>query len=135
VGAVVVCLLGQAAAFTHLALVRHATCPEHEDALVHGTDAAATTGPPGPVELPAGATATGYLAVPLPTGGEGHDDDHCVVAAFRRSNLATPAPEAGQGLPTSDELLSPPAQARHGRPGPVPLLRLAPKISPPFARA
>ena len=55
-GTAVVCLLGQATAFAHLALVRHATCPEHDDALVHAPRDAGAAVAQAPEELdPAGA--------------------------------------------------------------------------------
>lgn len=119
-----ICLLGQAASFAHLALVRHASCPEH-DALVHtpsgqpSDDVAALPGP--------GASRIGGL----PADGDSHDDDHCLVAGFRRRDLAGlasdpigPAPEIQpQALIAGDRgaLL----------PAPIPLLSLAPKSSPP----
>ena len=52
------------------------------------------------------------------------------MAAFRRSDLAAPDSDAGQALSAAD-LPPPPAQAPAVRPGQVPLLRLAPKSSPP----
>lgn len=133
-GTAVVCLLGQATAFAHLALVRHATCPEHEDALVH---ASATAGNVGNVEwtdaakAPADLTPGRRVVAPPPGTGDGHEDDHCLMAAFRRSDLAAPDRDAGHALPAAD-LPPPPAQALAVRPGQVPLLRLAPKSSPPL---
>ena len=131
-GTAVVCLLGQATAFAHLALVRHATCPEHEDALVHapsGTAAGHGRQAQAPIDLLAGRR----LTAPPPGEGDGHDDDHCLMAAFRRSSLAAPDGDAGQMLPAAANLVPPPAQVLASRPGPVPLLLLAPKSSPPLA--
>jgi hypothetical protein len=126
-GTAVVCLLGQASAFAHLALVRHATCPEHEDALVH---AGAATGSADAAKAPADLTPGRRVVAPPPGTGDGHEDDHCLMAAFRRSDLVGPDGDAGQALPAAD-LPAPPAQAPAVRAGPVPLLRLAPKSSPP----
>ena len=126
----VACLLGQGSAFAHLVLVQHATCVQH-DALVHadsgGADAAASgrqddrrrlTVRPGPV-------AAGFPAE------AGHDDDHCLVASFRRREALAPAPTgvtlavlaAGGGA-------APAARAERQLPV-VPLLMVAPKSSPP----
>jgi hypothetical protein len=127
-----VCLLGQAGAFAHLALVGHATCPEHDDALVHASGAASPNAkqtPAAPADLAPGRR----LIAPPPGTGDGHDDDHCLMAAFRRSDLAGPDGGAGRALPAAADLAPPPAQAPAHRPGPVPLLRLAPKSSPPLA--
>ena len=55
------------------------------------------------------------------------------MAAFRRGSLAAPDREAGQALPAPADPVALPAQARTSRPGPVPLLLLAPKSSPPPA--
>jgi hypothetical protein len=128
-GTAFVCLLGQASAFAHLALVRHTTCPEHEDALVHtgggNVDASAA-------QTRAGLTPARRVVAPPPGAADGHEDDHCLMAAFRRSDLAGPEHDGGQVLPTAAELHPPPAQAPARRPGPVPLLLLAPKSSPPL---
>jgi hypothetical protein len=128
-GTAVVCLLGQASAFAHLALVRHATCLEHEDALVHtgggnvGSSAA---------QAPADLTPGRRVVAPPPGAADGHEDDHCLMAAFRRSDLAGPDRDHGQALPAAADLAPPPAQAPPRRPGPVPLLLLSPKSSPPL---
>jgi hypothetical protein len=126
-GTAIVCLLGQATAFAHLALVRHATCPEHEDALVHASVAA---GSADAAKAPAEPTPGRRVVAPPPGTADGHEDDHCLMAAFRRSDLAAPDREADQALPAAD-LPPPPAHAMAVRPGQVPLLRLAPKNSPP----
>jgi hypothetical protein len=130
-GTAVVCLLGQATAFAHLALVRHATCPEHDDALVHAPrDAGAVA--QAREEL-RGSLLGRRVSAPPPGQGDDHDEDHCLMAAFRRGSLAAPDREAGQALPAPADPVALPAQARTSHPGPVPLLLLAPKSSPPPA--
>jgi hypothetical protein len=125
-GTAVVCLLGQAGAFAHLALVRHATCPEHEDALVHTGATAAT-------QATADLTPGRRLVAPPAGATDGHEDDHCLMAAFRRSDLVGPDRDAGQALLAAADLGPAPAQAPPLRAWPVPLLLFAPKSSPPVA--
>jgi hypothetical protein len=127
-GTAIVCLLGQASAFAHLALVQHATCPEHDDALVHA-GATQVDAARAPADLVAGRR----VVAPAPATGSEHEDDHCLMVAFRRGDLAAPDREAGPALAAGADRLSPPAQAQASRPGPVPLLLLAPKSSPPVA--
>jgi hypothetical protein len=131
-GTAVVCLLGQATAFAHLALVRHATCPEHgrrPGARPRDARAAVAQAP----EALTGSLPGRRVSAPPPGQGDDHDEDHCLMAAFRRGSLAAPDREAGQALPAPADPVLLPAQARTSRPGPVPLLLLAPKSSPPPA--
>ena len=127
VGALI-CLLAQGAGFAHLALVRHATCAEH-DALVHApvTDTAllAALGMTGP---PASAAALAGTARGVPA----HEDDHCLVAGLRRRDLL-PVLDEGPTLLASPLPCRCPVAGAEARKGPVPLLHLAPKSSPPGA--
>jgi hypothetical protein len=120
-----ICLLGQAAAFAHLALVRHASCPQHADALVHAPAGAAR-----PADLPRSLPLRAGSG--LPAGGD-HGDDHCLLAAFRRTGLSGPVPERGLVLAPARSLTACRVVEQPDRPAPVALLRLAPKSSPPIA--
>jgi hypothetical protein len=121
------CLVAQVGGAAHLALVSHVRCFEH-DALVHaGTDQAHEAAS-AIQNLPAGQMASG-----VPTDAVAHADDHCAVVALRRreeclapahdGQLAAPARPSTESAPQAcqDEVLV----------GPVALLRLAPKASPP----
>jgi hypothetical protein len=116
------CLAAQALGLAHLALVRHATCLEHAE-FVHAPEITARA-----VAQPAADPIT---EVDAQLALEGHEDDHCLVAASRRRDLAALDASAGQTWTT----VAPPA-LRHvieteAPAPPVPLLALAPKSSPP----
>jgi hypothetical protein len=115
------CLATHLAGIVHVLVVRHATCPGHGEMIHGGAPAAAQTPPP------AEKVARGVL----PESAE-EVDDHCLMMATRRREMATLAP-APQGL------VEAPAVARlEALPVPTSfpartLLLLAPKTSPPSA--
>jgi hypothetical protein len=113
------CLLAQLSGLVHLALVRHATCLEH-DTLVH---AEATTESGGNRTTP-----TADRLVP----GASHADDHCLAAGWRRRDLAAARSAVGLTLSAPAGPALPLDQRRALPPPPVALLRFAPKSSPPF---
>jgi hypothetical protein len=117
----IACLLGQGAGLAHLVLVRHATCVEH-DALVHTSN-----GTPALARPRAGAAGPVVASVPAEAS---HEDDHCLVAGCRR-DLADPRAHAVGAVVVGFADPSPPASRPSPPPSPVPLLRLAPKSSPP----
>jgi hypothetical protein len=124
------CLLAQLLGLVHLALVRHATCLEH-DALVHAEQASQARLAGGPrQDSPARPSATDS-AEGLAPDSAGHADDHCLAAGCRRLDLANLRFDWFLA-PTDTQALGP-ARAGIEPPAPVALLRLAPKSSPPSA--
>src|SRR3954447_6341457 len=115
------CLATHLAGIVHVLVVRHATCPGHGEMIHGGAPTAAQTPPP------AEKAARGVL----PEAAE-EADEHCLMLATRRREMATLTP-APQGL------VETPAVARlEALPVPTSfpvrtLLLLAPKTSPPFA--
>jgi hypothetical protein len=108
------CLAAQAVGLLHVLVVRHATCPSHGE-LVHGAAVATSRAPDDTVQAPAA----------------GEDvDDHCLVLANRRRDLAllTPVLEALPAPEVHPRALPPVTAAALVA---LPLLRLAPKTSPP----
>lgn len=108
----------QVAPLVHLALVRHATCPEHGELIELG--AGAVHGAPAPE----GSVSRS------PAAGEDHEHDHCLLACQPRQDAARVVALAGS-LPAT-ERSAPGVQPASAAPG-VPLLRVAPKQSPPAA--
>ena len=115
----VVCLWGYLFGFAHMAVVQHVSCPEHGE-LVHAGGGRAT--PAQPVAL-GGSQIFGV-------GEEHPTDDHCLAAGLssekvRGTLIAALAPHPptdgqpalGTGLPARG----------------MPVLRWAPKTSPPAA--
>ena len=118
------CLLAQLSGAAHLALVSHVRCLEH-DALVHAdpSHGAAVAGQ----LVRRGAEAEG-----VPTDLAQHADDHCFVAGLRRREPWAVARLRVRAVEPAVQV-APQAWLRlHETPAPpVPLLRLAPKASPP----
>jgi hypothetical protein len=116
------CGVAQLSVFAHLALVRHATCPEHGD-LVH-------------VEGDAPAALHHHDAAPDAnaslTGVESeHVHDHCAVGMPARERMIALAPWTGTTLP-GHRVAARPRAPPHGRDvAVIAALRLAPKNSPP----
>jgi hypothetical protein len=126
------CLMAQLLSLVHLALVRHATCVEH-DALVHtepASDTARLAGSPRQ-DSSARPSATDLVA-PLALDSAGHADDHCLAVGCRRFYLT--AGPADWSLAPASACAHSPAPAGIAPPAPVALLRLAPKSSPPSPR-
>jgi hypothetical protein len=122
------CLAAQVLGFAHLALVRHTTCLEHAE-IVHAP--AATPAQAAAARARAGLTVRGD---PGEAEGEGHDDDHCLIVASRRRDLASLGSHALTAIDEQPDAVAP-VRAVHEEPAPpVPLLFLAPKSSPPSAR-
>jgi hypothetical protein len=119
------CLAGQVLGFAHLALVRHATCLAHDE-VVHAPAASAATAAHERAESARGRAD----AYPI-EDGDGHEDDHCLVVASRRRELAPLDSAASAAIVAAPA----PVASLHGvsqEPAPpVPLLFLAPKSSPP----
>jgi hypothetical protein len=115
-------------AFAHLVLVRHATCIEHQE-MVH-----ASTPSPADAALQA-RRAELAAAEAAPVEDRGHGDDHCLVVASRRRELATQDGGAWQAAPLAGLTAALGAPPTSDQPPPVPLLHLAPKSSPPAPRA
>jgi hypothetical protein len=117
-GLVAACLVGQLSAFIHLGLVRHAVCAEH-GASTHATEAIA------PVSREA-APGSGVQRR-APEAGPGHG--HCMVAAHQRERALSPGDTS---VVPSLQAAGRRARAERSHPdAPIPLLRLAPKSSPP----
>jgi hypothetical protein len=120
------CLLAQISGAAHLALVSHVRCFEH-DALVHA-DAGH-----GPGAQQGWTTAAkGKRAESVPSDVAQHADDHCFVVGLRRREYlaaAPPGPRAADPALNIDAVLW--LAHRDVLAAPVPLLRLAPKASPP----
>jgi hypothetical protein len=120
------CLAAQLFGFAHLVLVRHATCLEHAE-MVHA-----------PAATPAQAAAARERAAGPGVRGDlgslesaGHEDDHCLVVASRRRDLAALGTDTASAVERpSDVSLVLPRVGEQPAP-PVPLLSLAPKSSPP----
>jgi hypothetical protein len=118
------CLFAQVGGAAHLALVSHVRCFEH-DALVHaGSDKHDRVTAAAPAELAVSS---------VPTDGAAHADDHCAVLVLRRREDGLAAPRAvALAAPAPTETAStPPPRHDEILVGPVALLRLAPKASPP----
>ena len=120
-----VCLLAQLGGFVHLVLVRHETCLEHAS-MGHGETAAPAR---------AAARTAPLRARLLGQPAAQHADDHCLLLALRkRDGLDGPLALAG-ALPDPRSTPTLSALTAHQGPPPVPLLRLAPKASPPASAA
>lgn len=119
------CLVGQLSVSAHLALVRHATCPEHGEAIHSGK----TLAPVAAGE--SGAGPSDYPSVGALTGGASrHDHEHCVIATLRRERAVFQRQQLGVlGAAPSE------SQGSHhlpdAPPSPVALFLIAPKGSPP----
>jgi hypothetical protein len=116
-----VCLAAQAMGIVHLAVVRHATCPEHGE-ITHAAEP-----PVSPAEAtPAFDTAPGLKAVTLDATADSHD--HCLACAVRKEAAAyrvlRPLPAVAELAPSLPVTGEAPGGART-------LYRLAPKTSPP----
>lgn len=109
-------LAAQLSSFSHQLLVKHITCAEHGE-LIHAgeTDAA-------PVADANSVTSTAQVA--------GHGHEHCDVFLARREQLAV-VPPAVVVLAAAPLALPLPVFTRTVHSVSVPLLRLAPKSSPP----
>jgi hypothetical protein len=118
--AALACLVGQGSSLAHLILIRHTTCAEH-DALVHTSAPAA-----GGQVAPRGAAASA-----VPAEEAAHEDEHCLVASCRRIDLADQAVALAAPATLSYAEASSAVWRRPPPASPVPLLRLAPKSSPP----
>jgi hypothetical protein len=116
------CLATHLAGIVHVLVVRHATCPSHGE-MVHGAAPVASH------VVPVGEDVTAKGVLPE---AEEEGDDHCLFVATRRRELAGLAPSTAMvvrafGTAAVDTL---PALAVVA---PRPILRLAPKTSPPCA--
>ena len=120
------CLLAQISGAAHLALVSHVRCFEH-DALVH-----ADAGHGSRAVSQAALVLKGTQAQSVPSDVAQHADDHCFVVGLRRREHWAPATArtraAEPALKTAAVLWF---AFRDVLAPPVPLLRLAPKASPP----
>jgi hypothetical protein len=121
---VALCLLVQAAGAVHFGLVPHAICADHGelvDVVVHSAvqvDPDEGAGQRTGLHLPVRATLSGA-------------DGHCELAQLVRQLMPTAAaPIAIRGAGFSERLLEPRAIWHR-----LPLLRLAPKQSPPVRSA
>ena len=113
-----VALVAQLVGFAHLAAVRHVRCAEHGELIeLHGDDVATL------------ARTTGDA---LGAAGEGHGHDHCLLGPVRRDGAALAVPEAARVARAEVDVARarPPVDVARL---PIPLLRLAPKSSPPRA--
>ena len=118
-------LVGQMAGFAHLVAVQHARCPDHGELI----DVA---GPPAAQLIKSGIggkpTSAGLTA--RDRGERGHKHEHCTVALKRRERSA-------RAEPTHFAATAPSLVALHDHAAyelahlALPLLRLAPKTSPP----
>lgn len=116
-----VCLLGYLAGFLHLALVRHATCPVHDE-IIHVGAAEAVT-----------SEVTGTAGVSPVVVEPGHSDDHCLVVATTRRQAApsgAAAPLLGAASCTAAGFVALHLIVAD----PIARLLVAPKNSPPIAR-
>jgi hypothetical protein len=115
------CLTAHLVGVVHVLVVRHATCPDHGE-VVHGEAPALVEAPP-----PLGPTARAAAREEAEEA-----DEHCLLMATRRRELAGLAPAATPALsaPLVTRLDSPPAVVTAT---PHAILRLAPKTSPPAA--
>lgn len=118
-----VCFAAQLLGFAHLLLVRHSTCAEHNEVVHVGPQTGArATSPPA---------ARPSRVQQLPAGADSHGDSHCLLAISRRRDQALPAPDSIL-LPEAPPVANAPRTFVHLTAVPaVPLLRLAPKNSPP----
>jgi hypothetical protein len=112
-------LVTQLSSFTHLLLVRHATCLAHGELI--DLDAS---------EVARAPAAEGQAWVAVPATFADHGDQHCAVSTSRREKLGlSPAVRpvlSSSGVPPS---MAAPEAAPFVKS--VALLRLAPKSSPP----
>jgi len=119
-----VTLAAQISSVAHMALVRHAICPEHGE-LIHPDELGGSAGAPRALAKP---DATAIQSAPqLPTV---HGHDHCLLASYRRQRIIPAAGTVALVAPTpmvGDSCLV----ADAPRPALVALYRLAPKNSPP----
>jgi hypothetical protein len=127
--AAVACLLVYGVNFAHLALVRHAPCVAHDEVVHAAADAAA--GPAGArrpdEEAPPGTATTAVAAASIP----GHGEEHCLALASRRREHAALSPAQADGGPAPGATPLPRPAPREAAAAPIPLVRLAPKTSPP----
>ncbi len=118
-----VCLAAYLLGFAHMALVRHATCPEHDEIIHQAT--------PRTVSPGADSSLESRLDVADPDDRD--NDDHCLAVAVQRRNSIPSR--------TNATMPSPPPVARdqlsHRRDAAlrrsVAVIRIAPKNSPPCA--
>jgi hypothetical protein len=112
------CLATHLVGVLHVLVVRHATCPGHGE-VVHGAA-------PVVAEVP---VLPGRVARNAPEPAE-EADEHCLLMATRRRELAglAPAPQPAVRAPAALPLDSSPVVAAVT---PRALLRFAPKTSPP----
>jgi hypothetical protein len=113
------CLATHVVGILHVLTVRHATCPDHGE-VIHGDSAVVAEAP----VLPGKAARDATRAEAEET------DEHCLLMATRRRELAGLAPGHVPALfaPTASALEATPVLATVT---PRALLRLAPKTSPP----
>lgn len=119
------CLLGPILDYTHMLVVRHATCPEHGE-LIHVDEAGTSAGGHGDEVRPGSPT----VALQSSQDAESHQHDHCVVVLCRKVQAplgsvagAVLAPPLAASLQSIDQ----DAVAR----SPIAIYLLAPKNSPP----
>jgi hypothetical protein len=120
--AALACCVAQLSAFVHLALVRHAACPEHGE-WVHVD---------GPPQLHAAHETKPTTDGPaLDALDEAHGHDHCLIALSGRERTTLAATQQ-LPRPPSDRVVAaprgPPANRLHASLAP---LHFAPKNSPP----
>jgi hypothetical protein len=115
------CLLGYLAGFLHLALVRHATCPVHDE-IIHAGAAEAVI-----------SDVTETAGVAPVVVEPGHTDDHCLVVATTRRQAA-PSGAADQLLAAAPCTVAGSVALYLVVADPIARLLVAPKNSPPTAR-
>jgi hypothetical protein len=108
--------IGQLASVAHHAVVVHVTCSEHGEAL-HLQEASD------------GASHRHVDPCVRPTAETTPQHDHCLIAAFRKERCSREAGVVARAFaPAPERSLVAPATTR---PSTIPLVRLAPKNSPP----
>lgn len=120
-------IVSQASSLAHALLVEHAVCPQHGE-WMHADELAAHAGGSGAKADRAGRPT---LQTALPPA-EGHEHEHCAVLSERRQSGAaestSPADSMVFGADQTVACLTGGATEAQS----VPLLRLAPKNSPPL---
>jgi len=116
-----VCLATHLAGMLHILVVRHATCPDHGE-VVHGPAPAVVE-----VALPPGPSARNATREPAE-----ESDEHCLMVATRRRDMAALAP-GHQVVAQAPATATLDAPATIAAAPPRALLRVAPKTSPPAA--
>jgi hypothetical protein len=117
------CLSAQLLGVLHVLVVRHATCPTHGE-LTHGIPLVAAS------EVPVAPPAETARAA-TPTAIE-HQDEHCLMVATRRREMAGLAPSSAILATPPVPPTMPLTTAAIVIVASLPVLRLAPKTSPPL---